>query len=128
MKQLELIRLEKTEEGVLGVLLIENRIFCYTLEHPTLLVKEGTYPLIFEFSNKFQRMLYELKETGERTECKFHVGNTMKDTTGCPLLGRYVGKLAGKRAVLSSAETVDRFHHKMKGEDANLSITDLSGI
>ena len=128
MKQLEIIRLEKTEEGVLGVLLIEGIIFCHTLEHPTLLISTGTYPAVFEYSNKFKRKLYELLCTKDRTEIKIHVGNTVNDTEGCILLGKYTGQLNGERAVYASGDTIDLFHEALGGAEVNISVLDLTGL
>ncbi|MCK4883583.1 MAG: hypothetical protein KAS30_01805 [Candidatus Diapherotrites archaeon] len=128
MKNIEIARLEKTEDGIRGVLLIEGIIFCYTLEHPTKFLKSGTYPAKFEHSNKFNRKLYELKATGDRTEIKIHIGNTMADTEGCPLLGLSLGKYKGKWAVLESGSAVDLFHAELNGEDINVCILDLTGL
>jgi len=128
VRQLEIIRLEKTEEGILGVLLIDSRIFCYTLEHPTKELRSGTYPAVFEYSPKFDRELYELKVTGDREEIKFHVGNTMDDSTGCILLGRDVGQIYGKRAILSSDDTIDRFHKELDRAFAQVTLLDLTGL
>jgi len=128
MKQLEVVRLEKTDEGILGVLLIDGIIFCSTLEHPKLFLKSGTYPAEFEYSPKFDRELYELKVTGERDEVKFHVGNTMKDSTGCILLGKYPGYLDGKRAILSSGDTINRFHAELGGNLIQVCLLDLTSL
>ena len=128
VKQIEVVRLEKSDQGLLGVLLIEGKIFCYTLEHPTLALKSGTYPADYEHSPKFDRGLYELKCTGERDQILFHVGNTMDDSSGCILLGCKVGYIDKKRAVLSSGDTIDRFHSQLKGETLQVCLLDITGL
>jgi hypothetical protein len=128
VKQLEVIRLEKTEEGILGDLLIDGIIFCRTLEHPTLALKTGTYPAVFEYSPKFKKKLYELKQTGDRDEVKFHVANLAEELEGCIALGKYQGYLEGKRAVLASGSTIKRFHAELKKEPVTVSILDLTGL
>jgi len=128
MKQGEIIRLEKTKDAVIGVLMLDDLVFCYTLEHPELLIDTGIYPAVFEYSPKFDMELYELKETGDRTEIKFHTGNTMDDTEGCILPGKATGYLGGKRAVFHSEEMIDKFHHVMKGEKIQISFLDITGI
>ena len=128
MKQVEVIRLEKTDQGILGVLMIDGIIFCYTLEHPTLFLSSGTYPAELEHSPRFNRDLYELKCTGERDQILFHVGNTMDNSSGCILLGSKVGYLDRKRAVLSSGDTLDQFHAELKGETLQVSLMDLTGL
>jgi hypothetical protein len=128
MVDVEIIRLEKTKDGIIGVLLIDAMIFCYTLEHPKKFIKTGTYRAKFEMSPKFSRRFYELKEVKGRSEILIHVGNTMKDTTGCILIGKNVGYWEGKRAILSSRITVDKFHKELNGKDINVMMLDLIGL
>lgn len=65
--------------------------FCFTLEPAKTVGKGcipcGTYPIKWEWSKRFQRNLWELKEVPDFDEVKIHEGNTVANTLGCPLLG-----------------------------------------
>lgn len=51
-------------------------------------IPAGRYPLVFEWSPKFQMMLPEMKDVPGFLETKFHAGNRKEDTDGCILVGR----------------------------------------
>lgn len=53
----------------------------------------GTYNLVYEYSNKFDRYLWEFKNTEPRTECKFHSASFWFDLNGCVSLGAYYDKI-----------------------------------
>jgi len=106
---IKLFRLER-KEAVIGTLTIDNRVICCTLEHPDLYVRQGNYPLVCEYSPKFDMKLWELKDVPDRTECKFHRGNTIADTEGCIIPGMYAGYMDGVRAVFSSGTALARIH------------------
>lgn len=46
-------------------------------------VPAGTYPLVLEYSPKFKRMLWELKNVPNRSECKIHPSNYWDQLNGC---------------------------------------------
>lgn len=50
-------------------------------------IPRGTYPIEWEWSEKFQDKLWELKNVPGRSEIKVHAGNTVGDTEGCILVG-----------------------------------------
>ena len=124
-REASLFRVEKTAQGIIGALVLDGVMFCDTLEHPTLAVPAGCYVCKYEYSDKFERDLYELKDVPGRTECKFHVGNTIGDTIGCILQGKYTGHLDGARAVFRSSDTIDKFHAIMNGDALLLSIYNI---
>ncbi len=80
-----------------------------TLEPFPFVTRPGVYPLVWEYSHKFKRHLWELKNVPGHTEIKIHHGNTNADTEGCILLGRKHGSLNGKTAVLSSRRALEDF-------------------
>ena len=123
--EIKIVRLEKTKDGVIGIMLIGNKVFCSTLEHPELLINFGVYKARLSPSPRFRRSLYELYDTPHRTEILIHVGNTKEDTSGCILLGKYVDDMNGKRAVWNSGDTIDRFHQITQGEVLKILIYDL---
>ncbi|MFN8349468.1 MAG: DUF5675 family protein [Spirosomataceae bacterium] len=50
-------------------------------------IPTGRYPLVLDFSPKFNKVLLELTGVKGFTETKFHAGNTPVDTAGCLLTG-----------------------------------------
>lgn len=77
-------------------------LLCDTLEPPvrrpsdfirgSTAVPAGLYPLLLTQSPKFGRLLPLLKDVPGMTGIRIHRGNTVADTRGCILPGRYVGK------------------------------------
>lgn len=123
-----MLRVERTDEGIISAYILDGQLFCYALEHPHLHAPSGVYICKFEYSPKFERKLYELKDVQGYTEIKHHVGNTMEDTEGCILLGEYSGIYKNKRAVLNSRTTINRLHKALDGEDLLLSIYDFTNL
>ena len=115
MKIVELIRLEESEQGTIGVLKIDKEVFCYTLEPADMLNKENVSCIPLQqyickriISPKFGNT-FEITNVPGRSRVLFHAGNTSDDTIGCILLGATVGKLKGQRAILNSGKTFERF-------------------
>ncbi len=89
-----------------------NAVFdCYALEDSTKCPPVGVYPLVREYSPHFKRDLYELKDVPGHSEMKYHNGNTLTDTEGCPLLGaNYINA-----TVNGSVLALNKFMRVMKG-------------
>jgi len=100
----------------------ESNVSCYAL---------GEYPVELEVSAKFRKELWEVKETLDRSECKFHSANYWKELNGCTSLGlEYIDMNAdGYRDVTSSGPTMRRFHRALRGfTKAKLIVTGEPGI
>ena len=80
-------------------------------------VPEGTYTLVWEYSPRFQTMLWELKDVPNRSECKFHAANYWKQLNGCIALGRSITDIDkdGFKDITSSKSTMNAFHNAMHG-------------
>jgi len=133
MKILELIRLENTEEGVIGILKINKIIFCATLEPPERsnarrisCIPPSQY-LIEPYNSKKFGKTYTVLNVPDRIGILFHSGNTVDNTEGCILVGETVGKLRGDRAVLNSGITFKRFIETLgvNGPKASLTIKEV---
>lgn len=105
--------------GVFGVLLINGKIFCVTLEpceyaNKTFksCIPAGCYELEKTVSQKFGTT-YEVCNVPDRTHILLHRGNIVEHTEGCILLGEYFGKFKGNRAVLNSGKTFTNFMDTM---------------
>ena len=106
---------EDPHEGTFGVLLIQEKPFCVTLEPGDLLNSEFRSSIPAQqfwcakrYSPKFHDT-YKVLDVPERTEVLFHPGNTVEDTEGCIVLAQYWGKLRGNRAVLNSGSSFREF-------------------
>jgi len=112
----ELIRLEENKRfGTFGVLRVNKRVFCVTLEPPDLLNEknESSIPaqqyLCRRYSSEKHPDTYEVTDVPGRDYVLFHSGNTVDHTAGCILLGQHFGKLREKRGVLNSGQTFHNF-------------------
>lgn len=127
---IELIRLEANLEfGTFGVLRINKRVFCVTLEPPDLenQLNRSSIPAGQYFMKRTVSMSYghtfEVCDVPGRAHILFHPGNLVSHTQGCILLARHYGKLAGNRAVLNSGRTFKAFMARMSSYDmAHLTI------
>lgn len=89
-------------------------------------IPAGTYNVVLEWSNKYKRMLWEIKGVPGRSETKFHSMNYWYDSEGCIGLGRRPKFLNADRYldVTSSVPTMRDFHRALKGHTkAKLIIT-----
>lgn len=87
----------------------------------------GTYPILLEWSPRFQQDLWELKNVPNRSECKFHASNYWFQLNGCIALGLKLKDINrdGYDDVTNSRNTMKAFHRALKGETrAELIITD----
>jgi len=92
---LRLIREPSVLGTTLGVLFVDGRFRCFSLEDEIADVKvpgrtcipEGRYEVRLTWSPKFQKVLPELVNVPGFTGIRIHAGNTAKDTAGCVLLG-----------------------------------------
>lgn len=116
---IELIRLEEDGQfGTFGVLKINKKVFCVTLEPPD---KENAQNISSipaqqyvcrKYSSNRYPNTYQVTNVPGRTSVLFHAGNKAEDTAGCILLGQHFGLLAGdepKRAILNSGATFKKF-------------------
>ena len=116
----ELIRLEEGPHGTFGILKISKRIFCATLEPRDMLNKKNISNIpapqqyICQLRDSRFGLTFEVMNVPNRTGILFHAGNYVGDTEGCILLGQYVGKLRGERAIHNSGSTFLRFMERMK--------------
>lgn len=134
MKIAELIRLESSAQGMLGVLKINKAVFCFTLEPPdkenkpyVSCVPAGQYICSLVQSPRHGET-YEVKEVHERSQILFHPGNTVDNTEGCILPGSTVGKIntsPHQRAVLNSGQTFRKLMQIMNGQDFHLTILEF---
>ena len=115
MKIVELIRLETSIQGTIGILRINKTVFCFTLEpadreNETNIssIPVGQY-LCKPYSSERHGQTFIVTDVYGRSYILFHAGNVVDHTSGCILVGSSQGKLKGARAVLNSGATFKRF-------------------
>lgn len=79
-------------------------------------IPKGTYKVVFEYSNKYKRMLWEVKGVPNRSEVKFHPLNYYFDSEGCNGLGRRPKNLNNDKYLdlTDSRNTINDFHKALE--------------
>ena len=121
----ELIRVEEDEEyGTLGVLRINKKFFCVTLEPADRRNQKNVSSIPAQqyicrrYSSRKYPDTFEVTKVPQRSKILFHPGNWPKDTMGCILLGQHVGKFTGDRGVMNSGKTFKAFMEILSGVKA----------
>ena len=105
-------RIALKPEYTIGKLYIDGLYFCDTLEDTVrekkiagkTAIPEGTYQVIVNRSPKFKRDLPLLLDVPNFEGIRIHRGNTVKDTSGCILVGE--NKVKGKVINSTKYETL----------------------
>lgn len=100
----------------------KNMVSCYP---------KGVYKLKYEYSNRFGKSLWEVKDVPNRSECKFHAANYWFELNGCTALGLRYQNLNkdNYRDVTNSGNTMAAFELALKGcTDVTLIVTAEPGI
>lgn len=129
MKIVEIIRLEESREGTVGVIRVNKKCLGFTLEPPDRLNLKNISSIP---AQQYKCMPYSSVGYGKthivtnvpgRTNILFHPGNVIDHTAGCILVGAEVGKLKGDRAILNSGKTFKKFIEAVGvGEEFHLTI------
>jgi len=86
----------------------------------------GTYPIVYEYSEKFDMFLWEIKKTQHRSEMKVHSANFWEQLNGCTSIGEKLSDIDGDGYldVTSSVKTLKKLHKVLKPyEKETLKIT-----
>lgn len=119
---LKIVRLENSDSGTIGVLLFNQRVFCYSLEpdpgdpeKPQ--IPTGSYP-VRKFSGYKWKNTIEIIVPGH-TFVLFHAGNIEKHTDMCVCIAGQPGYLIPKgkihkvRAILDSKRIYKKFQREI---------------
>lgn len=81
-------------------------------------IPAGDYKVVLEYSDKFKKKLWEIKDVPNRSECKFHAVNYVFQLEGCIGLGEDLVDLNsdGYDDITNSRKTMERFHNAF-GDD-----------
>lgn len=137
MPTARLVRVSSSDQGTIGVLQTSTGWRAYTIELPdrdnrpnVSRIPPGEYQVEWTRSPRFRREMYVLRDVPGRAGIRIHPGNLAGDEAlgwrthfaGCIGLGQRVGRLAGQRAVLTSAPTVQAFEDHMGRQPFTLVI------
>lgn len=76
------------EKATPGRLFINGGFFCHTLELPKhSCIPEGEYSLLMTYSPRFKRLMPQVMNVSGFEGIRIHIGNFVKDTQGCILVG-----------------------------------------
>jgi hypothetical protein len=81
-------------------------------------IPTGIYPLQLEYSPRFKKELWEVKDVPGRSECKFHSANYWRQLNGCLALGKERLYIDSDNIldVTDSRDTMDLFHEALEGD------------
>lgn len=95
-----LLRSDFNEEFTLGTFCFAGKFLGFTCEdkdrhmesggakvHGETAIPRGYYRLTVSMSNRFKKLMPEIKDVPGFSGVRIHGGNTHEDTEGCPLLG-----------------------------------------
>lgn len=128
---IQLKRVAYTTEGTFGVLLEDNIPFAVTAEEvwrgnarSISCIPTGRYYCTRYSSDRYPDT-FLVNEVPNRDGILFHVGNTIKDTEGCILVGERFEQIDDREAVWQSQEGFDEFMDRlMDTQTFMLEVTD----
>lgn len=79
-------------------------------------IPEGIYKIVYEYSPRFKRMLWEIKGVPNRSECKIHPANFWKQLHGCIGVGARLKDLNSDKYydLTSSTKTTYELHKTLR--------------
>ena len=123
MKVVRIQRKDQSKTQTIGICNVfddnkRHKLSCLSLERgnnenkPNIsCIPQGLYRVVLEYSDKFNRDLYEIKGVRNRSECKFHSANYWFQLEGCISLGSDLGDINndGYSDILNSKKTMKKF-------------------
>lgn len=114
--QITVVRLEKSEDQVLGVLFVDGRVVCWTLEPPwrgnknsVSCIPVGMY-VGTKIVSQDHGVTLLINEVPGRSEILLgHKGNSVTDTRGCMIVGSRPGWVNGARWVFESTKAMEAY-------------------
>ena len=103
-----LVRDTKTDKAILGHIVLDDALICYTCENREKAIPVGLYSLQNSKSPKFKRelpLVYN-KDVPAKRGVRIHAGNSYKDSSACVLVGMSRNCVAGTISESKNAETM----------------------
>ena len=85
-------------------------------------VPKGLYHTVSEYSNRFNKKLWEIYGVDGRSECKFHSANFWHQLNGCIALGRMVLDMDNDSIfdVTRSKDAMENFHDSLRSHNGKI--------
>lgn len=141
MRSVVLLRDPSSDQGTLGRVFVDSRLFCRSIELPardnktniSCILPAGTYRCVWHKSPKYG-WCYMVTGVPGRSLILIHAANWAgdralgyrSDLRGCIALGMRSGRLAGQLAVLASKQAVSKFNRAMNRQPFDLIILEAS--
>lgn len=111
----------------------DGTVVCQTFEHPwknnahnISRIPAGAYTAVRFDSPHIGYQLFQVRDVPGRSGIDIHVGNRLRDTEGCVLLGLARGQIDGEPAILHSQDAFAAFMALMVGVDSfPLTVADV---
>jgi hypothetical protein len=111
-------RFDSGSNDTLGRVFVDGKLICFSIEDEKRLVKvkgdtripEGTYQVCFYDSPSHGKKSLMIKDVPKFDKILIHTGNTEDDTMGCLIVGKRIGTLNNKRAVLDSKQAFKQLY------------------
>lgn len=127
--ELVLKRIASLDSGTFGVLMLDGKPWCTTLEDPwnnnieqISCIPAGSY-LCAPHDGPRVKDVWEVTKVPGRTAILIHSGNTIADTEGCILVGQGFGVFDGIPGVINSVGTLNMLRAKLP-EQFTLTVQD----
>lgn len=117
-----------TKESTGGLLLLNETVFCFTLEDQVrtgekvpeeTAIPAGNYKVKLTMSPKFGYVTPEVLNVPNFTGIRIHAGNTDKDTAGCILVGEALFVKDNDLFLANSKITFDKLMAELRKVDKN---------
>lgn len=130
-------RFDSGSNDTLGKVFVDGKFICYSLEDEYREVKvkgdtripSGTYKIGFYDSPTHGKKSLHIKDVPGFSYILIHTGNTEIDTAGCLIVGKRIGSLDNKRAVLDSKTAFKQLYNiiapALDREDVEIKYMDL---
>lgn len=130
--KIEVVRKTYTDVSTIGEMIIDGKFQCYTLEDTVrtgpkitgrTAIPQGTYKLIIDMSNRFQRLMPHILDVPGFEGIRIHSGNTDANTEGCIL----VGTSKGVNRINQSVDAYNKLYVKLTNTKEPITITVKNG-
>lgn len=120
--RLTVLRLEETSEHTLGVIAVNGKLICYSLELPWKDNEQNISCIPFgcyrahRYVSRDHGSTFRFECVPGRSEIIFHAGNSVKDTEGCILLGTRPGYHRYRRWLWGSQDAFRELMDELSGK------------
>lgn len=120
--EIRLTRLDATDHGIFGHLVIPDQFNCVTLERHDIGIPKGTYPIKL-YTSPVHGLIPLLYNVPGRDMIEIHEGNFEHDSKGCILVGKTRTIIMGEEAISASKDTLTQLLKSLEKSQEPISIS-----